>query len=202
MLVEKRKRDKIFRIMNSEANRKFINRLSLLLIALIPCYTGEEFNWLIMLCKLIPFALVVISLLGPFSIFLLLIKFYLPLSIIYLSILTAIFFSICVLGIFGKGMHGCLAYPCNWIFLMLCSDLLTITFEVLIIYLSYSLERYTSEYKTFIVIALSGNIIFCIICTVQHIKAYKLINLIYTGIRTMEMDVIYYSVHRYLNCRV
>ena len=202
MLVEKRKRDKIFRIMNSEANRKYINRLSLLLIALIPCYTGEEFNWLIMLCKLIPFALVVISLLGPFSIFLLLIKFYLPLSIIYLSILTAIFFSICVLGIFGKGMHGCLAYPCNWIFLMLCSDLLTITFEVLIIYLSYSLERYTSEYKTFIVIALSGNIIFCIICTVQHIKAYKLINLIYTGIRTMEMDVIYYSVHRYLNCRV
>lgn len=202
MLVEKRKRDKIFRIMNSEANRKFINRLSLLLIALIPCYTGEEFNWLIMLCKFIPFALVVISLLGPFSIFLLLIKFYLPLSIIYLSILTAIFFSICVLGIFGKGMHGCLAYPCNWFFLMLCSDLLTITFEVLIIYLSYSLERYTSEYKTFIVIALSGNIIFCIICTVQHIKAYKLINLIYTGIRTMEMDVIYYSVHRYLNCRV
>lgn len=202
MLVEKRKRDKIFRIMNSEANRKFINRLSLLLIALIPCYTGEEFNWLIMLCKLIPFALVVISLLGPFSIFLLLIKFYLPLSIIYLSILTAIFFSICVSGIFGKGMHGCLAYPCNWFFLMLCSDLLTITFEVLIIYLSYSLERYTSEYKTFIVIALSGNIIFCIICTVQHIKAYKLINLIYTGIRTMEMDVIYYSVHRYLNCRV
>jgi len=202
MLVEKRKRDKIFRIMNSEANRKFINRLGLFLFSFVPCYTGEEFNWLIMLCKLIPFALVVISLLGPFSIFLLLIKFSLPLSIIYLSILTAIFFSICVLGIFGKGMHGCLAYPCNWFFLMLCSDLLTITFEVLIIYLSYSLERYTSEYKTFIAIALSGNIIFCIICTVQHIKAYKLINLIYTGIRTMEMDVIYYSVHRYLNCRV
>jgi hypothetical protein len=37
---------------------------------------------------------------------------------------------------------------------------------------------------------------------VQHIKAYKLINLIYTGIRTLEMDIIYYSVHKYLNCRV
>jgi hypothetical protein len=202
MIVEKKKRDKIFRIMNSEANRKFINRLSMILIALVPCNTGDEFNWCIMLCKMGPFILVVISLLGPFSVFFLLYKYPLPLIIIYLSILSSIFFSICISGIFGKGMHGCLAYPCNWLFLMLCSDLLTITFDATIIYFSYKLGNYTSEYHTFIVIALSGNIIFCIICMVQHIKAYKLINLIYTAIRTMEMDIIYYSVHKYLNCHV
>ena len=199
MIVEKKKRDKIFAEMNSEANQQFINRLGVFLISLIPCYTGNEFNCCIMLCKLVPFILVVISLLGPFSILFLLFKYSIPLLIIFPSISSSIFFSICILGIFGKGMYGCLAYPCNWIFLMLCSDLLTITFDTIIIYFSYILGE---DYHSFIVVALSGNIIFCIICMVQHIKAYKLINLIYTGIRTLEMDIIYYSVHKYLNCRV
>ena len=199
MIVEEKKRKKILQIMNSETNKKFINGLGMILISLIPCYTGEEFNWCIMLCKLVPFTLVAISLLGPFSIFFLLLKYSIPPFIIITSILSSIFFLICILGIFGKGMHGCLAHPCNWFFLMLCSDLLTITFDTLIIFSSLALGV---DYKSFIVVALSGNIIFCIICMVQHIKAYKLINLIYTGIRTMEMDIIYYSVHKYLNCRV
>jgi hypothetical protein len=199
MIVEEKKRKKILQIMNSETNKKFINGLSMILISLIPCYTGGDFNWCIMLCKLVPFTLVAISLLGPFSIFFLLLKYSIPPFIIITSILSSIFFLICILGIFGKGMHGCLAHPCNWFFLMLCSDLLTIAFELLIIFSSLALGV---DYKSFIVVALSGNIIFCIICMVQHIKAYKLINLIYTGIRTMEMDIIYYSVHKYLNCRV
>ena len=202
MLVEKKKRDKIFQMMNSEANRKFINGLSTFLYALIPCYTGEQFNCCIMIFKLFPFAFVIISLVGPYAIFFLLFAYKLPFFIIYLSILSSIFFAICIIGICGKGMYGCLAYPCNWFFLMLCSDLLTITFESIIIYLSFSFEKTMSDCRSFIVITLLGNIIFCIVCMVQHIKVYKLINLIYTAIRTMEMDVIYFSVHKYLKCPV
>lgn len=194
MKFEKSKRDRILKVINKLENMKFTQGLKDCIHSLIPCNTGYEFNCCIMLLKIVPFILFIISLVGPYImlIFAFIYNFTIPIK--FLSIISSICFSIAIVGIFGKGMVFCLTYPCNWFFLMLCCDLLTLLSESSILYFRIAMHI---SFKLDIIgfIAIIGNIIFSISFLVQHIRVYKTLNLIFTAMISMELDIIYEASH-------
>jgi hypothetical protein len=202
MILETSKRDRLIKILNKAENQDFIRKLAALLIILIPCYTGDEFNICIMLIKIVPFVLLVASLLGPYLMLLIAFEFQYPTIIIYLSLICSLFFSISLLGIFGKGMICCLVYPCNWFLVMLFSDLIAIAGEIIILSLIHVNGVETNDYGKLGICGIFGNIVVVFAFLIQHSIVYNRIDLVFTAIRTMEMEVIYYGTHKYLECEV
>ncbi len=128
MQFKKSQRDRILKVMNKFENMGFVNAFKKFLDAIYPFKTGEDFSLCKMLLKIFPFTLVMISLAGPYLMVLFAFYYNFTIPIKILSILSSIFFLISLLGVYGKGMVCCLTYPCNWFFLMLSCDILTIFF--------------------------------------------------------------------------
>ena len=204
MHFKKTERDKILKIMNKFRNIGFLSKLKYFFICLIPCYVDEggELNCIVLLLKIVPFVLAVVSFISPYYMLYLFIKYSYPTYFIFFSFIASIFFSISYIGILGKGMVCCLTYPSNWFFLMFCSDFITIicnTFNY------FNLKNYSEELNDYINLGrfgIIGNNLFCFIFFIQHYKAYRTINLVYTVMILMELDCIYYGSHKIFNCPI
>ena len=201
MQFKKSDRDRILKLMNYFQNSGFIEKFKKFIHHLNPCSTnsdGEFYCW-IMLLKIVPFILVMSSLIAPYI--MIIYSFYngLPISIKILSIISSITFVISVLGIYGKGMVFCLTYPCNWFFLMLCADFITIICEGFIFRINYIKSLYI---HLILVIAIFGNIIFTFIFFIQHFRVYRYINVVFTAMILMELDYIYYGSHEIMGVPV
>ena len=201
MQFEKSERDQILKIFNRLENMGFINKLNNFFYCLIPCAHNEnlEINWCLFLIKIVPFIFTIISFISPYYMLFILIICSYPAHLIFLSIITAIFFAIAYIGILGKGMVYCLTYPSNWFFLMFCGDFISIICNCFMFYYLKKLDNLNNfvvlgSYATF------GNNLFCIIFFFQHFKVYKKINVIFTELIFMELDCIYYGSHEIFNC--
>lgn len=200
MQFKKSDRDRILKFMNKFRNSGFVEKFQNFIYKLIPCNTKDsDFCLCIVIIKIFPFILVIISLAAPYIMIFYSFYFNLLISLKILSIFSSIFFLISLLGIYGKGMVFCLTYPCNWFFLMLCADFLTIVCEGFIFRI-YFFEEF--HYNVLLHLAILGNMIFTFIFFIQHFRVYKYINLVFTAMILMELDYIYYGSHQIMGVPV
>jgi peptidoglycan/LPS O-acetylase OafA/YrhL len=190
MLIDERKRNQFLRIFQKDETKEFLYRFSIFLLAVLPCSGG---NWLDIILKLALSILIYSSLLGPY-ITLVISIVTANYHITFISIISSIFFTISLIGSLGKGMCYCLYQPCNWFFLMLISDFITLAGDIIIFFIDTGQLGFNAPTIIYL-----GNTIFVILFLYRHCITYIKLNKIYQTIRELEMKVMLLCMTKYLN---
>ena len=198
MFIDTQKKHQYLSSLQKEENQAFLDSFKLLLLSLIPtCYLDGECNWVYFVCQcsLKSFLAILIfgSLLGPYiTLVLSIITGYYVIS--FISSISSTFFTFAFIGALGRGMCYCLYHPCNWFFLMVVSDLITLTGDIMI-FLYDQGEGFGFNANTIVYL---GNIVFVIIFFARYIILYRKLSELFLKMRNYELNAIFYCMKKIL----
>ena len=193
MIFVQKKKKQLYKIINKLESEKLKTIFGRCIQPLIN-FTND--NWIIFLIKIALLLLFMGCFLGPYI--LIGISIYLKEQniIIIILLICSISFTILLVGNLGNSMCLCLYQPCNWFFFMLCCNLITIGGEIFVfVYYYKKVPSYAFYISMFLILE---NLVLCLVFFIQEIIVFRLINLIYTFFRTIELSVMYYCVNKYL----
>ena len=186
-------KDKIAEIHTEMGDQNHISAFNIIkILSNTLLYNDHETTYKII--ELFLFILIVLAMFGPF-VTIVLIRENTPLIINFIS---CFFYLIAIFGLLGRCTCCCFYRPCNWIFTMLISDLVTMALNITIIVLTASHDEFKDN-DTFVIIISGFNTAFFLSIIGSHFKAFIVLRDVYIRSREYEINIIKKCVIEFVN---